>query len=683
MTVTNHKATLELGGSVQIVDGKPTLIYANASLITNADTASEGGCLRKVWFERVGGREREETDAQKAGTDMHAEIEHYELTGENVLSPLAAAGRHFIPKVWQAPHLFKVEHPMVRSVDKKITRAWLYADETPAAGHIDLVNLSGYYTDENGELRKDDQDVAEVLDHKSTAGLQWAKTAKQVADTIQMNTYGAWLLRWAGAGEFTYQRDHVERVRFTHISYSKKKPHAAQLSTSIRTAEQIEEKWKYATSIVRTIKDAIKETEAIKVPGNKKACYAYRSQCPHLGVCSIGSHDSLEGLFNKIASDFKLPDQEEQATMGILSDMNLTPVPAQPTAATSPALVPAPVLPPQVDMKAQLQAEEERLRAQQQAMQQQPPIALDIKGVWQRIQQHSRGTPQISGTASDAIADASNIARAPGGFGGTGDLARVHISKAEHLYDLLNELEQAAAKNGANPNAAQIIPVQVVQAPPPPPPLPTPVTLNTGAVMSLMPPDAPALNVATATVTAENAPTAEPKKRGPGRPKKDEPSMANIVSASAPEQTQATVASTPTPPAAPVAAGADALSVGSMPTGQPAKRMEVYINCLPMHRAKPLNGYIDMINAELSKRYCVDENGQPTIQDIRCAPKSSVLAYGGWKGAVHEIVRKHPPADDVYSLITGGDELADVVADAMRAVCTSKNGLYARGLVGR
>jgi hypothetical protein len=99
-----------------------------------------------------------------------------------------------------------------------------------------------------------------------------------------------------------------------------------------------------------------------------------------------------------------------------------------------------------------------------------------------------------------------------------------------------------------------------------------------------------------------------------------------------------------------------------------------------MRNVKPLNGYIDAVNAELSKRYCVDDSGKPTIQDIRCAPKNSVLGFGGWKGAVHAIVVEHPPADDSYGLMTNGDELAEIVADAMRVVCSRKKAQYVRGI---
>jgi hypothetical protein len=485
--VVTHKATNELGEAVQIVDGKPSLIWVSASLITNADHQARA-VVCAVWFEKVGGREKITTEQMTAGTGMHSEIEHYELTGENVLGPATSAGRPFIDKVWQEPSLYKVEHPMVHHKDGKITRAWLFADGTPSAGHIDLVNISGRYIDENGETRRDDRDVVEIKDWKSTSDLKWAKTKEQVADTIQMNTYGAWAL------QFFDMMQNYERVRLTHVYFQRNRPFKAVLRTSIRTAEQIEAKWKYSTSIVRTIRDAIKETNENAVPANKKACYSYNKACPHIAACSVGSHDSLDSIFDKIASDFKLPPNEEGTNMGLLSDMNLSAPPAPP--APVPQAAPLATLAPQPDMRAQLQAEEERLRAQQQAMQASPPVEMDIKAAWNRIQQHSRGTPALGQQAAALVAQASGVALTQGaGFAGTGELGKLMLTNPMSLYELLNELEQDAVKNGRSPHAAQIVPVRVAVAPPPPPAPLQPITVG-DTVVNMTPSPTPSVQSA-------------------------------------------------------------------------------------------------------------------------------------------------------------------------------------------
>ena len=107
--------------------------------------------------------------------------------------------------------------------------------------------------------------------------------------------------------------------------------------------------------------------------------------------------------------------------------------------------------------------------------------------------------------------------------------------------------------------------------------------------------------------------------------------------------------------------------------------LEVFVNCTPNGACTSLWPYIDSICASLAKRYCVDANGNPTTQDIRCAPNDSVIGYMKWKGALSAIVLECPPPDDTYVLHTGGDERGEIVARAMETLCFNRNALFARG----
>jgi hypothetical protein len=53
--------------------------------------------------------------------------------------------------------------------------------------------------------------------------------------------------------------------------------------------------------------------------------------------------------------------------------------------------------------------------------------------------------------------------------------------------------------------------------------------------------------------------------------------------------------------------------------------------------------------------------------DIRCAPKDSVLAFGGWRGVLAAAVRAEPPAAGFYRLDVRMSEIHQVVLETLRA----------------
>ena len=646
---STHKATIELGEAV--VGNK--LMWASATLITGADPQSEGGCLRRTWYERVGGKERVTTAAMTAGSGMHAEIEHYLAFGVAALSPTVMAGRGFIPE--PGPRL---------TVEASIAKAGLTACGVPVAGHIDLLNTREEYLDATGELRSDPKNTVEVIDWKSTSDIKWAKTAEQVAATIQMNTYGAAVLT---------KLPDTEHVRLTHVYFQRGARPKALLSTSLRTREQIAGRWKYAESIVRTIIDAIKESDVNKVDGNNKACKSYNQACPHTSYCSVGNHNSLDDLYSKIAKDYQ---QKVDTKMGLLSGLNMPPIPLAPNQAQLPAPTPDFAQPP--DIRQQLADEEQRLRAQQVQVQQMPSAApMSLKVVWDRLQTHGRGMPALGGAAAQALAAACGIGLGVGaGLAGTGQLGTLMLLDPAHIYQLAAELEAQAQSNPAPmalPSAQE--PVQIVTPPQYAPAAPVPSVQSGG----LLPPDAPASNPAFASagpppVAAPTMPTTEPVAAAPkkrGRPKSATSDTAPLAPV-APPLSGGTQAA-PTPPAA----VSPFIPTAAATSGD----LEVYINCRPSHPTVSLHPYIDRINAELSRRYCVGANGQPTIQDIRVAPKDSPLGYGAWEGVLHEIVRTSPPPNAAYHLDIGTSKLLETVADAMLVVCNAREALFVKGVI--
>lgn len=272
-----------------------------------------------------------------------------------------------------------------------------------------------------------------------------------------------------------------------------------------------------------------------------------------------------------------------------------------------------------LDIKEQVLQEEQQLRVENAPT----PGILDA---WERIGKHNRGYPGLGGAAAQAYA---NARRQPldknGGYAGSGQLGALGLHEVAHIFQLAKELDE---KTGAEEPAPSLLAPEAPESRP----------------------EIAAAPVVSETVTEPvTAVTETVKKRG--RPKKEAAETSVTESVTAPVTVEV------------------ATPVKTVTSETVA--LEVYVDCCPSDcRPASLMPYIDDINARLSKRYCVTAKGEPTVQDIRCAPKDSPLAFGGWKGALHEVVRTCPPASGMWFLETRGNELAEVVADALRVVAT-------------
>ncbi len=224
----------------------------------------------------------------------------------------------------------------------------------------------------------------------------------------------------------------------------------------------------------------------------------------------------------------------------------------------------------------------------------------------------------------------------------------------------------------------------------------------------ILPPDAPQSmpQLAQEHPKTEAPATEEPKKTR-GRPKKVQDAAPEVAAppaaqtaAGAPPQHTAPATQVPpaaesayTPPvsttapveqqySAPVVVAPDGTVVkdryGNAPRA--ADSGVILINARGLAPTKSLAGYVDYINGELAKRYNVTADGKPGIQDVRCSPKDSPLAFGGWKGAVREVVKADPPPAAAYHLDTFTDELNEAVADALRVVSEQRGWLYVRAV---
>lgn len=630
MAGTTHRATQENGPSV--VYGK--LMWTSASGITTADPQSYGGCLRRWWYEKVDGRESPETEAMRGGTALHSDIEHHLKTGESLKLPLALAGRIFVPTPGDNLLIEKPIHFVARN-------------GVHIFGHVDLYNLRQNYIDEEGVLQADPAWSMEVKDWKTTSSWAYTKSREELADNIQLNTYSeAGFRMWPD----------LEWSRHTHVYFLTKGRPQSKLVTIRRSRDEVAARWSYAESVIDTMAAVAGEKNAERVPGIAKACNAYRG-CPHRGYCSVAQTNSLDSLYSKIAGDIVADNQQRNSSMGLLS--------------SNPQIL---QVSPE-DQRAQLLAEEARMRQQVAAAQ---SDNAQLLAACQRILQANSGFPALTGNAAQAYAKAGGQSVAPG-FAYPGQMAppgskrslhALPLSEVAHIFQLADELD--AERAGSAP---QTPPFPSGNPTPAEPPVAAPVAPigNTAApAVAILPPDAPVSQPALAAVApksdtppVEEKP-AEAKRRG--RPPKAKTEDQLIASAEK--------GLLPAPAEAPHEA-ADEPHEAHVPTGA---GFCVLVNARAETPTKSLAGYVDFINKELATRYCVDSAGKPTLQDVRCAPKDSPLAFGGWPGAVRALVKAMPPPAGAYHLDTFNDGLNEAVADGLRVVVAEAGGLYVRGV---
>lgn len=524
-----------------------------------------------------------------------------------------------------------------------------------------------------------------IVVHNTTSSFDYAKTERELAENAQLVTY-------AEAG-FRMWPD-LEHGRLTHVYFRTRGAPASKLVTIRRSREEIGSRWEYNEGIVRLMVDAAKEQTAERVPANTRSCNAY-SGCNHREYCSGYQRSSLDSLYNKIAEDHLA---ERTPPVGLIAQ-------------NQPQLMQA------ATTQASLAQEEAQMRAQVAQQQQQMSFnPADYLAVCQRLGSYGFGMPSLAGNAAQAYASAGGQMVAPGFVyqgqmappGAQASLHGMTLTEVQQVYQIERE---AAAKAGVQPATpsfpstpapTQTVAVQHRNASDntiyPTPSLTQQIAQAyaqaTAPVPSFLPPGAPESMPQLAQ--AQPAPEAPPAPAKRGRPKKNDQGTApETAAALTATQTAAAPPSSSTPaagvatqvapaaepafPPALLASASRMLGLDAPATNAPP--CVVLINARAVSLStKSLAPYVDYINAELAKRYCVTADGKPCPQDVRCAPKDSVLAFGAWKGAVREVVKADPPPAGDYHLDIGLDELNEVVADALRVVAETKGWLYVRGV---
>lgn len=622
-----------------LINGR--LVRTSATGITKADTSSAGGCLRRWWFETIDGKKVAQTPAMAAGSRIHAEIENHLLHGAPLLSQTSIAGKHFIPSAGDGI-LVETE-----------VKPWLSVDGVAVVGRVDLWNHRGLYRDPEGDEQTDPPNTLESLDWKTTSDFKWTKSAKELANNVQLLVYAEVGFRmWP----------HLEQARLTHVYFRTRGRPEAKLVTTLALREHVARGWEYASGIIRTIADAAKETVADKVDANPDACSAFRG-CPHLAYCSVvKKSNSLNDIFGTGSATSLLARlSPPKGTMSLLSQSN----------GVNAEIV-------------KLQAEEVSRRA---AM---PPEFIKALAA---IETSGRGSPGYTGRAAMLVAQAGGQSVAPGMvFASHGWLATVIKTPIDDPDDVARLWAEISSLPPLTPPVQMSLPIDTTPPPallPPDAPeskpilaavpvegLTTPKALELNSLLAPKPTAVWTTEPSVATLagqdsnlgTVTSASIPEPKKRG--RPPK-------AVTETAPSTSEAPWVLTTTKDGTVSFPGvtvktAPSIAVEPQIAQSTTSRLELYVNAIPSTKFDRLETYISEVCAALCAEY--------SAADIRCAPKDGPLGYDKWKGALAALVRSRPPTPGCYVVFTEGNDIAAIVANTLRATVTDSGGVFVEGI---
>jgi CRISPR/Cas system-associated exonuclease Cas4 (RecB family) len=250
---TNKKAVLN--GQIQ---------YLSVSAITKFDPNEIGGCNRRWYYRYVEGIPEPFDKAFEEGQAFHSEIERYLLTGEDTLSPIVRAGKHFIP----TPSTVDVEVDLAKFDPR------LMLGDLPIEGRIDCVNASSVYIDSQGEIIDQPYNEIEVIDWKSTSDLRYAKFGEALK-TVQMIGY-------ANAIALAYP--HVDEVRLSQVFFQKRGKRASTKNSIVLGVEDARARWQSYERIADQMKIVANAKSAEEVAPHYASCEAFKG-CPYKNIC--------------------------------------------------------------------------------------------------------------------------------------------------------------------------------------------------------------------------------------------------------------------------------------------------------------------------------------------------------------------------------------------------------------
>lgn len=647
-----------------VLEGR--LRYLSPSQLQSFDEGTFGGCPRRWWFKSVAKKPERATRATDLGTKVHAQVEHYLKTGEDVLGPIARAGFRFIPR--PGPDLL-VELAFGKLVDGAV-RSPLMSASVPFVGRIDLAHARGEWIDDEGRCQaesgsRDGVKSVEVVDWKSTARIAndvdeatgivrergLAKSGEELARTWQMLGYGVvGLSRWPDA----------KRVRASHGYFQTRGSRAASKRSAVKSADEVREGWAASEQIVERMKSAAGERDVERLPANYEACGSYGG-CPHKAYCPRDPSLVLAEMIGRGGAMSLLGKIRSGNSATTPSSTPATPASAsssKPTASASPASAPP---------SGAVVAEIEKLKVEEAALKAKPKVSATPPDM---------PAPQkTSETAAAPVANATIEKLACAKCGGAPTRA---IQGPDGMASYCGTCEPgtAPAETGPCPRAAQQVELTTAEA------VSKKRVCDCGATVKVKPAEMSGKYYALI-----------PKHDRPGTPKgtpaekqikvsvqNDDGSKTDITPKAEPEQTsfsteaRATEASSPTAPAPtgdpPATVATDAALSLKPWDGKPLQLAGIvlYLDALEDGVApQRLEAYAEKLAVALAERF--------DVADVRSAPKDSPLAYGGYKGLLAAVAKAEPPAPGAYT-VSSSSELGLIVFEAL----ASKAARVVRGI---
>jgi hypothetical protein len=251
----------------------------SASQIESFDPATEWGCKRKWWFERIGGKAHEKDRALTLGDAVHQTLETFLLGGEqgglHDLVIGAPGALEWLLKLRQRiAHVEIAFGPGVCHPPMKIFLPETLLAGVPVRGRIDWIANSS--------------DGLELGDHKTTSVIaKYAKTPGQVKKSVQMNIYAKWL------GE----RRAFDLLRVTQDFYQTRG--AKKFEPVSTTISKLENKSRI-NEIEATVEEMVKVSQARtpeEVAPNEAVCFKGFG-CPHRAYCKRSGDVDMASLMD-------------------------------------------------------------------------------------------------------------------------------------------------------------------------------------------------------------------------------------------------------------------------------------------------------------------------------------------------------------------------------------------------
>ena len=570
------------------------LRYTSYSALEKFDVEREGGCWRRYWFRYVAGIKEPETASMKEGTALHAQLEHYLVTGQDVLGKITQPGKHLLP----APGSVIVEAPLSPT---------LLLGGVRLVGFIDVQNESGWYVDLDGVLKQDPPNTVEVLDHKTTSNVMWAKPGEGLINTIQMPIYGMDVIQ---------RRPETEWVRLSHIYYQTRGTPQAVKRTALVSVASIADRWDKIALLIPQVQEVVKRTSVEEVSIDCKhegACFSYNRRCPNESNCYKGDAYGGMRIAAAVDSQRRSRNKPHGSSHGGTNTMALTDKvrallsggPTAVQAAPQPA-APAPVPTAPAPVAAAPTPVAKRM-----------PIGVEVATC--DIGAHYI----IDGVAMD------------GEFTGTSkNKGFFKTAQGDMMLDvtaIVMSVPKAAPAPAPSPAAS---------------PAPVPQTAPT-----LVAPVASAPIAQAAAPAPAGAPVAvatPPWASGGAL-------VVGGAPAPAPEAPKATRKKRTT--AAPADAAVAAVQEGG-------DDLCLYVDCIPNAPFVMLDQYVHETATGLAKAHGLNDLRAPTND-------SHPAAFGRWKGILAEGVRAAPPAPGVYVVFAKESEIAQVVVEALASFCVA------------